>query len=293
MRGRAPLLVSRKALKTLQASIDFVGDQLHLFGGQVKVPLSTNSAGQYIVSLLNPGQGDASPAITEEIMISEAKSDTVQEFAEKEAELPAQELPKKEEKSLGQSSEPLHVWTREDSFLSQAITTGKHGPPWRSVQRRIIRDRDSSQVLFNEIIDHSQKKSRYHQVIPKHVMHIQSEFHFESQDQVIRPCHECLSSHHMRQLHSQVRKQIDQVEKHAQGTKSLLVAEVFSPPRFAKAVEGQGFRAVSYDIRTSGHDFTRKSTRLQVAQELREDPPELLVVCPPCTDEGGWFSFEL
>ena len=76
---------------------------------------------------------------------------------------------------------------------------------------------------------------------------------------------------------------------HAQGTKSLLVAEVFSPPRFAKAVEGQGFRAVSYDIRTSGHDFTRKSTRLQVAQELREDPPELLVVCPPCTDEGGWF----
>ena len=30
--------------------------------------------------------------------------------------------------------------------------------------------------------------------------------------------------------------------------------------------------------------------RDSVAEELRTNPPDLLVLCPPCTDEGGWFN---
>lgn len=30
--------------------------------------------------------------------------------------------------------------------------------------------------------------------------------------------------------------------------------------------------------------------RDSVAEELRVNPPDLLILCPPCTDEGGWFN---
>ena len=67
-----------------------------------------------------------------------------------------------------------------------------------------------------------------------------------------------------------------------------MVAEVFSPPRFSPVVSAQGFRAVSFDIK-NGYDFTVSSVRRQVKEQLAADPPRLLVLCPPCTNEGGWF----
>lgn len=53
-------------------------------------------------------------------------------------------------------------------------------------------------------------------------------------------------------------------------------------------VQGVGGSCRSYDLKT-GYDFTKPQTRDDVARELRENPPDLLVLCPPCTDEGGWF----
>ena len=53
-------------------------------------------------------------------------------------------------------------------------------------------------------------------------------------------------------------------------------------------VSAQGFRAVSFDIK-NGYDFTIPSVRKQVKEQLASDPPRLLVLCPPCTNEGGWF----
>ena len=47
------------------------------------------------------------------------------------------------------------------------------------------------------------------------------------------------------------------------------------PPSFASHVES---------------DFRLKKDRDAVAQELKQHPPELLILCPPCTDEGGWFN---
>eukprot|EP00435_Cladocopium_sp_Y103_P012259 s60_g3.t1 len=51
--GDAPLLISRPALKTLGAELNFGEDSLRLFNDRVKVPLSTNSAGQYVVDVLS------------------------------------------------------------------------------------------------------------------------------------------------------------------------------------------------------------------------------------------------
>eukprot|EP00435_Cladocopium_sp_Y103_P017727 s923_g4.t1 len=65
VRGQAPLLVSRTALKTLGASLDFKNDTLQVFDQQV--PLQTNQAGQYIVDLMG-SPADASAAHFSEVM---------------------------------------------------------------------------------------------------------------------------------------------------------------------------------------------------------------------------------
>lgn len=38
---------------------------------------------------------------------------------------------------------------------------------------------------------------------------------------------------------------------------------------------------------STGYDFSQASVRDSVAEELRVNPPDLLVLCPPCTYEGG------
>ena len=50
--GDAPLLISRPALKTLGAELNFADDSLKLFNDRISVPLSTNTAGQYVVNVV-------------------------------------------------------------------------------------------------------------------------------------------------------------------------------------------------------------------------------------------------
>ena len=68
-----------------------------------------------------------------------------------------------------------------------------------------------------------------------------------------------------------------------------MVAEVFSPPRFTPVVVDHGFRGKFFISR-----MVLISQRVmfdnRFKRELQEDPPELLVLRPPCTDEGGWFN---
>ncbi|CAL1167339.1 unnamed protein product [Cladocopium goreaui] len=52
---------------------------------------------------------------------------------------------------------------------------------------------------------------------------------------------------------------------------------------------GVGGSCRSYDL-TTGFDFTKAEVREQVTDELKRAPPDLLVLSPPCTDEGGWFN---
>ena len=57
-RGKAPLLISRNALRALSAKIDFSAHEMRVFPEELIVPLETNSAGQYVIQLL----GEAQPA---------------------------------------------------------------------------------------------------------------------------------------------------------------------------------------------------------------------------------------
>ena len=64
--------------------------------------------------------------------------------------------------------------------------------------------------------------------------------------------------------------------------------EMFSPPRFAPVAEAAGFRAKSYDL-PNVFDFRYRADRNRLEQELTTEKPDLLILCHPCTDEGGWM----
>ena len=288
VQGSAPLLISRNALRTLKAVIDFSASELIIFDERVKVPLLTNQAGQFTVDLL--GEQDVALEPFAEVM-------TLQTSLKPDEHVPLPDEPVDQSSShsvepashsqdLASGSEGLHVWKREDHFLSHVPSLGKQGPLWSSIRRRVVTDLDTNTILFDECINPQEGKSKYNHPLPKHVMHTRTEFWFTPQELSLAV--ETLPVHQLRQLESQVRSASCSQMSDLEG-KPFLVAEVFSPPRCAPVAEQLGFAARSYDLKT-GYDFRRKSDRDQVFLELQQTPPELLVLCPPCTDEGGWFN---
>ena len=176
---------------------------------------------------------------------------------------------------------PLQTWVKHDSYIAQMPVLGKRahcGMQWGVVK--------AGAVLADEVIDPQKGKSLYKHPIPKEVMHIQSCFHSTPQGKQSVAAQ--LSVHHLRQLKSQVGRAVSEPHSMTHG-KRFLAAEVFSPPRFAPLAEAVGAMGKSYNLQT-GFDFTRASDRDQVAKELRENPPNLLILCPPCADEGGCFN---
>lgn len=66
------------------------------------------------------------------------------------------------------------------------------------------------------------------------------------------------------------------------------VIEVFSPPRFALECAKFNLPCISADLCT-GWDFRKVSDRNRMRDIIQHSPPELLVLCPPCTWAGGWY----
>ena len=80
VQGSAPLLISREALRTLKAQIDFGRSEMKLFEEELVVPLRTNSAGQFVGNLL--GQSEKPELRFEEVMQTEYRSDVQAESAQ-------------------------------------------------------------------------------------------------------------------------------------------------------------------------------------------------------------------
>eukprot|EP00435_Cladocopium_sp_Y103_P007446 s5989_g2.t1 len=267
---------------------------MNLFENKATVPLLTNEAGQYVIKVLGD-QPSSVPEQFQEVMLNETQPSTItddpvpadQSCSTSEPNEQA-EVPKpftSEPSTPGQPSQ-LQVWRRNDSFISKAITSGKQGPCWQSVRRRKVINSVTGDVIFDEWISPHKSKKHYHQEIPVEVFHVTTAFHFVPQEKLITA--ECLPVHNVRQFESQVCKPAEKSKSNV-GGKPFLVAEVFSPPRFAPLIHGLGGECRSYDLK-NGYDFSKFSDREAVAEELRLNPPDLLVLCPPCTDEGGWFN---
>ena len=150
VQGDAPLLVSRSALRALQACIDFHKQEIRLFADQVNVPLSVNSAGQYVLDLLEHRPGPpAAEVLMQEAVVS---SDT---HGDEDRPSPQVEVDNNKPKKFG--------WFREDWGIAYTPVDSEGGPSWNRVHRRIVKDGKSGKVLYNELIDHTKPKNSYRQ----------------------------------------------------------------------------------------------------------------------------------
>ena len=122
VKGRAPLLISRGALQSLHAVIDFGANQLKLFESQVTVPLNTNEAGQYVINVMSQKDSvDQSPF--SEVMMSQPVDqprvqNTVTSEPNSDATAPSSEEPESTPCSNPEGLNPdLQVWKRHDFNL--------------------------------------------------------------------------------------------------------------------------------------------------------------------------------
>eukprot|EP00435_Cladocopium_sp_Y103_P017847 s883_g4.t1 len=232
VRGSAPLLVSRPALKKLGAAIDFANDELTLFQNKMKVPLEVNSAGQYIVNVMQFSQ------------------------------------------HVSSSPQPA------ESLLTQHVTCGDNG----------VGDSDNLGLMGLEpkvsqvSEDHVQLPSSGSVDCPR------DECHSPPPEFEVQASHPIPSSKKAGGISKrQLRKLKTQVNHHsAKVGNKYAVVEVFSPPRVVPQVERMGLKGLSLDLKL-GWDLTDPKTQAWVLDELRQHPPELLILCPPCTNAGGWF----
>lgn len=96
------------------------------------------------------------------------------------------------------------------------------------------------------------------------------------------------TKHEGRSLNRQLQQCHETLLAQHSSTPRCMVQEVFSPPRFTAEVSKHGLKGFSYDL-VNGFDLSTRVDRIKVEQALLAHPPELLILCPPCTDEGGWF----
>ena len=87
-----------------------------------------------------------------------------------------------------------------------------------------------------------------------------------------------------------IRQYKQQVPDEDMQNHKIVVAELFSPPRFTEVANVCHQEGRNYDI-TTGYDLLNVKTQKQVDAELDDLKPALLVACPPCTDCGGWNDY--
>ena len=300
VQGSAPLLISRPALRSLQAKIDFANDQLVVFQDQLKIPLTTNAAGQYVLNVMRADQSEISP---DEILMSSSSAEN-DELPDQAATDVADEQvlpdvhPIEEEVELinpGDSATPHRVviQSREDFGLTKTpVSLTVHDAKfWPFVFKRVTVDKDTNKVLFVDSVDPKKPRKLLLRDIPKDVNHVVTKFHLRIPEDL--ECPPELTEQHAWNLSSRQMRQLSSQIKAAAAVQSMeherpLVVEVFSPPRFAPTAKSRGFHTRSIDIKL-GTDLSCPKNRSQLKAELKESPPDLLVLCPPCTNESGWI----
>ena len=285
IRGDAPLLLSRSAMKALGATLDFKNDCLQVFDRSVK--LQTNSAGQYVVQLLGDEKDSSAAAFTEVMASTEMHPPKVEEELDRSSdscETMAQTDSHASADAPAEQPPETAVWTQENCDVISTPWLSREGPSWKHVFRRVT-DMQTHRVLDDSSFDPGTPQKKTIVTLLRRAAHVKTEFFYVGSP-LESPNTWCPSHHQCRQLHKQAQTCLAIQERRA--SSSCLVMEVFSPPRFAVEAERAGYRAKSYDL-VNGFDFRRASDRKLVENELVTERPELLVLCPPCTDEGGWF----
>ena len=299
VRGSAPLLLSRAALKTLKAHMDFDQDVLTLFGSQ-KVPLLVNEGRQYTVNVsrfpnMSPSS-DGTAVPCESSAKAESKSHGLADLA-------------------SVSEEPCHS-VRVNRHRDKVKDSWEVRPKGKLVIRHHLKPRTTRFTPSNtqcpiDVGDHMPHRITHVQPVsdmPEYQVYDQwtdgkDAHHVESvgswKGRTVFAIHASvdLSAYEVHQqpevcvvqwTPKQHRQLIQQIRQGSadQSQARIDVVEVFSPPRFALECEKLGHSCVSADLCT-GWDFRKTTDRSLMRDMVKFRKPELLVLCPPCTWAGG------
>eukprot|EP00435_Cladocopium_sp_Y103_P076318 s154_g90.t1 len=261
VKGDAPLLLSRPALKRLGATLDFENDRISLFSGSVQLELKSNAAGQYVLDVMNFPQTAASSEVS-----------MVEPSTMSNTEVPDEEV-------FGDNGDNDKKGINGDKVGLIGNAVDVH-PPQSDVPPVLVPAPSQEGV--------SCPPSTCCSGVP----------HNASAD-TAHACHamESISASKKKGgiTKKQLRKlknQVKHVVKKPPVGKKYAVVKVFCPPRFVPEVEKRGLRGLSLDIK-NGWDLDDPKTQDWVLEEMRCHPPELMVLCPPCTDAGGWFHLNV
>lgn len=252
VKGHAPLLISRTALKSLGASLDFKNDRLRMLDSDIQ--LQVNQAGQYVIDLLDSEAVDSSPpaeALVVNVTVpeGEAQDPTFADTTPDDASTSSSE-------DVPQAS-VRRIWSQEDSGTSLAPLLSHDGPQWKHVVRRIVPLVTNNKVLSDVRLRPGISQSKTIEPFGIRDAHVITEFHHVDPRSGDLTVSEELpgASKTWRPTAKQARQLQPQLELchevHASEWKPpkdrFHVMEVFSPPRFTPVVRSQGLGAMSYD----------------------------------------------
>ena len=301
VRGKAPLLLSRLALKTLKASMDFASDELQLFGE--RVPMAVNEAGQYIIKVSDfPGP---SPMESPHAVPREDKPEMTDASDASRSHLSEQEPNHCASVKFNfKRDKPKDYW---EIKVKERVVVRHHRKP-RTARFTPCHTQcpiSVSDLLPNRctrVVPLSQKEE--YQVCDQwtnshdaHAVECNSQWKgstsFAIAPHVDLSSYESVDEHEVHLMQwspKQHRSLLDQIRQGvaSKADASIDVVEVFSPPRFGLECEKLGLSSISADLCT-GWDFRKASDRQIMRDIVKTRKPRLLTLSPPCTWAGGWF----
>ena len=298
VKGDAPLLLSRSALKTLKANMDFDKDELQLFGTD-SVPMLVNEAGQYTINVSNfPGvspcehppsasvdlPASTEPALPDGQSVDMAESSASVKFNfHRDKPKDYWEIRPKERIVIRHHRKPRHA--RFTPCHTQCPVDPHDLHPIRCTFIS-----DPSQEHDVQVCDEWTDPSVAHVVQGKHAWKGRTVFSVQSHVDLSSFADQDCEVQLMQWSPKQHRQLMHQVQQGTmpKGPGKINVIEVFSPPRFALECEKMGWSCLSADLCT-GWDFRKSSDRQAMREAVKNRKPDLLVLCPPCTWAGGWF----
>lgn len=280
-------------MKTLKAKVDFDSDQLTLWDGQ-SVPLEVNQAGQYIVDVSNfPSHGaDRQPVaehgISDEEVPPDASACASVTFNRKRD--------KKKDYWEYQPDKQVvirHHLKPRRSLFTPSLT---QCPVGLDALQSCRLTRMEGVFGSQQRVDDWTNKHDAHAVVGSQPWIGATVFKIRSNSVPDLPCCDSSMTTAEHEVHicqwtpKQQRSLTAQLRQTnlEQGQRKYQVIEVFSPPRFALECIKHNRECLSADLCT-GWDFRKPEDRQRMKEIVRTTPPELLVLCPPCTWAGGWF----
>ena len=299
VKGDAPLLLSRAAMKSLKASMNFDTDELLLFGSE-RVPMSVNEAGQYTIDVSDfPGSSpcENASAASHDQTIQPEHPESVQDIPECPSASTSvkfnyhRDKPKDfwEVRPGDRIVIRHHLKPRKARFTpchTQCPVDVNDLQPFRCTHVSVV-----SQEKEYQVCDSWTDSQTAHMTEASAMWKGKTVFsikpHVDLSTFMSDTDHEVQMMQWSPKHHRQLIQQIQEgTTTRVEG--KVNVVEVFSPPRLALECEKMGWSCVSADLCT-GWDFRKASDRKAMVDLVSHHKPELLLLCPPCTWAGGWF----